>query len=233
MYHIVYLTTNIINNKIYVGVHSSNIKNDSYLGSGKLLKRAIKKYGTKNFKRITLHYCLEESHMLEIEAQIVDQWFIDRNDTYNITLGGSKPPSQKGKHISDKHKAQITLKLGGCKGRQWTDDERINHKLIMTSIMQDDMVREKCSLAKRGKEGNKHTSESKAKLSYAQRNLSPEQLQRKSETKLGNKNGMHGKKMYNNGTINLTCIPDQQPEGFILGRLFTTKTTASLALEQE
>jgi hypothetical protein len=44
---IIYKTTNIINGKYYVGKDINN--SESYLGSGVLLKRAIKKYGKENF----------------------------------------------------------------------------------------------------------------------------------------------------------------------------------------
>ena len=40
----IYLTTNTINNMKYIGKHYGEL-NDSYLGSGKILKRAIEKYG--------------------------------------------------------------------------------------------------------------------------------------------------------------------------------------------
>lgn len=49
--HCVYITTNLINGKQYVGDHSTTNINDNYLGSGKHLLRAIKKYGRKNFAK--------------------------------------------------------------------------------------------------------------------------------------------------------------------------------------
>ena len=52
MKHYIYKTTNLITKKYYIGKHSSkNIETDTYLGSGKLLNRAIKKYGRHNFTR--------------------------------------------------------------------------------------------------------------------------------------------------------------------------------------
>lgn len=54
IYHILYRTTNIINNKEYTGVHSTNNLEDGYLGSGRKFKAALKKYGKDNFKRTIL-----------------------------------------------------------------------------------------------------------------------------------------------------------------------------------
>lgn len=49
--YIIYQTTNILNNKIYIGMHKTSDLNDKYLGSGKLLNLAIQKYGRDNFTR--------------------------------------------------------------------------------------------------------------------------------------------------------------------------------------
>ena len=88
MYY-VYKTTNIVNNKIYVGVHKSdNIQNDGYLGSGKYLNRAIKRYGKQNFKRQILFQLKTQKLMYQKQKQLVNQEFLKRQDVYNIDLGG-------------------------------------------------------------------------------------------------------------------------------------------------
>jgi group I intron endonuclease len=51
MFHYVYITTNLINKKRYVGDHSTNNLNDSYLGSGRLFSKKVKQYGKENFNR--------------------------------------------------------------------------------------------------------------------------------------------------------------------------------------
>ena len=45
---IIYKTTNIVNGKIYIG--QSHGLDKTYLGGGTILKKALKKYGRKNFK---------------------------------------------------------------------------------------------------------------------------------------------------------------------------------------
>ena len=54
-YHFLYQTKNIITNMTYIGRHSTDNLNDGYLGSGTILKRAIKKYGKHNFEIIILN----------------------------------------------------------------------------------------------------------------------------------------------------------------------------------
>ena len=51
--HYIYLTTNKINGMKYIGKHYGEL-DDSYLGSGKILKRAIEKYGKENFEKSIL-----------------------------------------------------------------------------------------------------------------------------------------------------------------------------------
>jgi len=87
-YHLVYKTTNLINNKIYIGAHSTNEVNDGYFGSGKLLNIAIKKYGIKNFKREIMFMFDTPEEMFEKEKEIVNEDFISNSNVYNIVTGG-------------------------------------------------------------------------------------------------------------------------------------------------
>lgn len=86
--YIVYKTTNLINNKIYIGVHKRNDSKNIYLGSGIVLTKAIKKYGKKNFIRETLFEFKTKKEAYEKEKEIVNEQFVDRKDTYNMKTGG-------------------------------------------------------------------------------------------------------------------------------------------------
>lgn len=107
MKYIVYLTENIVNNKIYIGIHKTENPEifDGYLGNGVSIRDqskikhpkepfhyAIKKYGIKNFRRSTIKVFDTLEDALKLEAEIVNEEFIKRKDTYNITLGGGIPP---------------------------------------------------------------------------------------------------------------------------------------------
>ncbi|MEX0595071.1 MAG: GIY-YIG nuclease family protein [Candidatus Paceibacterota bacterium] len=84
MFYTIYKTTNLINNKFYIGKYQTQNINDGYLGSGKLLKRAIKKYGLDNFKKEIILECSNEQEMNLAEKILV---VIDEM-SYNLTDGG-------------------------------------------------------------------------------------------------------------------------------------------------
>lgn len=88
MYYTVYKITNLINNKIYVGVHITDNIDDDYMGSGKNIKNAIKKYGIENFKKEYLSVFNNKEEMYQMESIIVNEDFIKSKNTYNIVLGG-------------------------------------------------------------------------------------------------------------------------------------------------
>ncbi len=88
MYYSIYQTTNKINGKIYVGTHITEDLDDRYLGSGKRLLVAINKYGRDNFEKEVLFIFATPEKMFEIEANVVNEDFITRTDTYNIKVGG-------------------------------------------------------------------------------------------------------------------------------------------------
>lgn len=83
----IYLTINIINGKTYIGKRQkSSEKSKNYLGSGKRIKMAVKKYGKENFKKFIIdenqNYSKEELSNLEIE------YIFNLKPNYNISLGG-------------------------------------------------------------------------------------------------------------------------------------------------
>lgn len=89
MRYLVYEVKNLINQKIYIGVHKTSDIHDGYMGSGILLKKAQKKYGIENFSRRILFEATSSEEMYKKEAELVTPEFIKRKDTYNLTPGGN------------------------------------------------------------------------------------------------------------------------------------------------
>jgi hypothetical protein len=87
-YHTVYQITNLLNNKIYIGVHSTDNLNDEYYGSGTNITRALEKYGRKSFKKELLYIFETPQEMLLKEKELVTLEFLKRSDVYNIVEGG-------------------------------------------------------------------------------------------------------------------------------------------------
>lgn len=88
-YYIVYKTTNLVTGKYYVGCHQTNNIDDGYIGSGKILKSSISKYGKENFTREVLFLCSSEEEMFLKEEEIVTEDFVKDTGNYNIATGGS------------------------------------------------------------------------------------------------------------------------------------------------
>lgn len=88
IYYTVYQTTNSVNGKIYIGVHKTTDPDDDYLGSNRVLKAAIEKYGKEKFDKEVLYVFDNEEEMFTKERELVNEEFITRDDTYNIGLGG-------------------------------------------------------------------------------------------------------------------------------------------------
>lgn len=88
MYFIIYETLNKVNGKKYRGAHICKSLDDNYLGSGKLLKKAIAKYGFENFERKILLECKTIEELFEKEAIYVDKDWVENPKTYNLKIGG-------------------------------------------------------------------------------------------------------------------------------------------------
>lgn len=83
-----YEIKNLVNGKVYVGVHKTQNMNDGYMGSGAALRRDIKKFGLDKFEKRILQIFNSEKEMFEGEINYVNEEFVARKDTYNLRIGG-------------------------------------------------------------------------------------------------------------------------------------------------
>ena len=113
-YGFIYITTNMINGKKYIGQKRFDNLWRNYLGSGVTLKKAIKKYGKENFSReiVALSYSKIESNLLEIEFIKIHN-AVDNEDYYNISTGGDSGSVGSKYIMSEDHKQKISLATKG------------------------------------------------------------------------------------------------------------------------
>lgn len=132
-YYFIYKTTNIINEKFYIGAHGTNILKDGYIGSGVNLKLAIKKYGILNFKFEILEYYNSYDDLMKRERQIVDNKFLKNRQVYNSEVGGSG-----GKIWTDSLRKKMSMsqlgKTAWNKGLTKYTDERVKRSTEKSGI---------------------------------------------------------------------------------------------------
>jgi group I intron endonuclease len=174
MIHYVYETTNTVNNKIYVGVKSSKHFDDGYFGSGKHLKRAINKYGIENFNKRVLWVFGTASEAYQKEAEIVNNAFVTRKDTYNLALGGKggdlgeavnkkRSETLKGHQPSEETKRKISEANKGRavrKGAKWSEESKKR-------------LSDACKGREAPNKGVPHSDETKAKMRKPHKSTGP------------------------------------------------------------
>lgn len=118
MYGFIYITTNQVNGKRYLGMCAYHKPNQlSYLGSGKALKRAVKKYGRENFSREIIFIGETKECLSAKEIEFITEYKCAESlDWYNIAGGGYATRGFAGKKHTDETRAKM----------------RANHKRILT-----------------------------------------------------------------------------------------------------
>jgi hypothetical protein len=159
---------------------------DGYLGSGKALIRAFKKYGKEPFIRIILHHCLSERDAFDIETDIVDDAFVRRRDTYNSAIGGKGGDMVK--YMSPDRKSEMYRNI------------MANRKPIIKTPEHKAKLSQHMKSINQLKKGVSMSDEQKQKRSVTQKgrpkNFSPEELARRSSTIVGNTYGALNKRQW-------------------------------------
>lgn len=102
----IYKTTNLVNNKIYIG---QTIHDDpKYLGGGRLIKMAIKKYGRENFLKEILETCSKRENLSEREIYWIKKFNSrDPKIGYNMAEGGASF------YVTEESKKKVSESLKG------------------------------------------------------------------------------------------------------------------------
>ena len=210
MHYTVYKVTNTINQKYYIGVHQTTDPNDSYLGSGNLIKLAVTKYGSENFVKEILADFDTPEPMFKMEKDLLTEELLNNKNCYNIREGGI------GGFVYDENGANLSsvkfaMMMKDPEYKAWVIKRR---RELWTS--ENSKRRRAINLAnphiKAGFfRGQKHTEETKNKIGKTNR-----------EKVKGENNGSFGSCWitYNNENkrINKTELQHYTEKGWILGR---------------
>jgi hypothetical protein len=127
-------------------MHKTNNLEDGYMGSGKLIKRAIEKYGLDKFEKKILHVFDNEEDMKNKEKELV----VISEMSYNLCdggLGGFGYVNRSGKNLYGMNGKTPNTQDNLRRGRQTQE----KYKLEIPEYA--DNIRKKISESKKGKPG--------------------------------------------------------------------------------
>lgn len=210
----IYKITNTINGKIYVGKDEAS--DESYYGSGSLIKRAIQKYGLDKFTKEVLEDNINDKKLLE-ELEIY--WIgklnsMDKTIGYNICKGGNGGDTI----TNNPNKQNIIEKIRNTsKGRVFTEEHK--RKLLENHNSKNPEVGKRISAALKGRKKSVEHREklSKATTAYYERSGGNVNFKGKN-----NPMSKHEYLWYSNeetGKMKRIKKDDPIPEGFVKGRI--------------
>lgn len=142
-YGYVYKTTNNITNKVYIGQHKGCMFDSSYLGSGNLIQRSVKKYGKDKFKIELLEWCASKELLNERETYYIEKFnSMDPDIGYNIASGG------QGGDLGYAVRHKIS---GSLRGHVVTEETRNKLSSKLTGNILSEETKQKISLGNKGK----------------------------------------------------------------------------------
>ena len=202
MHYYLYQITNKVNGKIYVGVHKTQNLDDGYMGSGKVIRRAIDKHGLENFEKEILETFDSAEAMFAREKEIVTEEFLARSDVYNLRRGGTGGfdyiNSQVDlSHVRRLNGANVPLEARIRAAKKTNSKERTPRKETFNQSFNEEMS--KRAQSAEAKEKRKNTRKER-------------QFQQ------GMKNSQFGSFWITDGTSNKKCR-GEIPEGWIRGRI--------------
>ena len=151
-YHYIYKTTNILNNKFYIGMHSTDNLNDGYIGSGKRLWYSINKHGKENHKTEILEYLLDRESLKKREEEIVNKRLLDEDMCMNLTVGGRGDWGRCNEVMTKEERIRIA-KIGyiAAGGDEWNKkNSNKHHKRLKEDSEYRKWYRGRCKAAAQG-----------------------------------------------------------------------------------
>lgn len=197
MFGYIYMTTNLINGKKYIGQKkSSKFLHEKYLGSGKILKQAIEFYGKENFKVELLCECESKEELDEMEIYYIKFYHAQTSRKYyNICKGGDAGPGGpmfKGHKHSEETREKMSRDRSGESnsnyGNHWNQSDELK---ALHSVLS--------SGENNGMYGKKHSDDTKKLIG------------------MKNKESMTGRVRITDGHVNKIVKPDELDYYFSIG----------------
>jgi len=165
---VIYMTTNLINGKKYIGRDSKN--NPNYFGSGLLLKYAIRKYGKHNFEKRIMEICSSKEDLIKREEYWLKYYDAGNNpmfyNTNNFSTGGAL---FSGRNHSETSRKKMSESRSGERHHMWgkKHSPETRRKISENNIGKKSGEKS-CFFGKTGENhpafGRKHTEDTKRKI---------------------------------------------------------------------
>lgn len=126
-YGFIYITTNIINNRKYIGQKTFTGNWETYLGSGKILKQAVDKYGVHSFTRRIVYLAKTGEELNFAEKLFIKSRNAIKSSTYyNIHEGGKGGNTLAGftKDERERFKERVSGENNPFYGRKHSDETK-------------------------------------------------------------------------------------------------------------
>lgn len=186
------MVKNFMNNKIYIGqTTQSNCAYKNYFGSGYAIESAVKKYGKKNFQKVTLAICYNQNDANELEKYFINSYNSKSPNGYNISDGGTENVVKMRKKLKGK--------MSGDKnpffGKTHSDETKRKLSEANKNRIVSPLTKNRISQANKGMvpwnkgKSNPHSPEHKRKLSELNKNrkmTSEQKIQLSERMKLNN-----------------------------------------------
>lgn len=144
----IYRITNLINGKTYIGQHKYKKRCDNYMGSGKILRMAIQKYGIDNFKKeILINNISVRKYANKAEKTLIAIERKHNKAEYNICDGGE---GFSGTHHTKESKRKIGI---ASLGNQHAKGKNIGNQYAKGNRLSKN-TRQKMSLSRMGNKNN-------------------------------------------------------------------------------
>lgn len=198
-YHYIYKTICTITERYYIGMHSTDNIDDGYMGSGKILRYSINKYGLENHNRQILEFLDNRKSLANREKEIIDNLWKDDPQCMNLKEGGYGGSSKETQFLRSKSGGLSTWRKNPDKMRLVSSKGGISSFIRKTGIHNPNT---------KHFHGKKHSEKTKDRISIAN-----------SISQSGERNSQFGTIWITDGINTKKIKKDQNvPDGFRIGR---------------